>query len=156
MQVSVTALNCHTCGASNDVDGDRFRCEYCGTTNLVTATVCAFYGRAAAQYSGPHQLISVVTGLAHALERIRSYTSRQIQSLTDDLTSLQNDESAIQQAVVHCEKKQEIAYSCSREAWANLLPLLLSSIAICVVIWAYYYKPGLLVGAAILLVIAAF
>lgn len=156
MQVSVTSLNCHTCGAPNDVDGDRFLCEYCGTTNAVTATVRAFYGRASAHYSGPHQLISVVTGLAHAIERIRSYTARQIQSVTNDLTSLQKDESAIQEAVAECTENRAKAFSSRSEAWKNLLPLLYLAIAVAVLTWAYHYHPGFLVIAVILLVVAAF
>ena len=156
MQVSVASLNCHTCGAPNDVDGDRFRCDYCGTTNTITATVRAFYGRAASHYSGPHQLVSVLTGLAHAIERIRSYTARQVQSVTNDLTSLQKDESAIQKAVDQCAQDRAKALTSRSKAWENLLPVLYLAIAIGVLTWAYHYHPGLLVGAVVLLVIAAF
>lgn len=94
MDAAVTSLKCHTCAAPQTVEGVRFTCGYCGTTNIITAVLQSFFLRASHQSANPDSY-SAVTNLVHTLTRIRSYTSNQISAISADLASLLEDEERI-------------------------------------------------------------
>ena len=139
----VTSLKCHTCGAPSPVAGDQFNCAYCGTANIVTPMLQSFYRRALPQSTPGSRNLAAVTDLAHAIGRIRSYTSKQIKTITEDLESLRRDEDRTKRSLSDNRKSRDSADVLRQKAWSQFWPHFWLAIFAGGVVWAHFHPDPL-------------
>ena len=157
------ALKCHTCGAPATVDQRTFNCPYCGSINVISKLVDEFHHRANATANLCTSDVTDVTGLVHAIEKLRSFTSNEIDALSSDLKSLEVDEARGQSMIKKCETVAIQAVLEKTNAWESFwvaLPTAVPSLFILAAVIGLVFdgvrftvEPSWIYGAFVILLI---
>jgi hypothetical protein len=98
--MATVSISCHSCGAPHSTGRvTEFVCEYCETTNIVNSEFRGFIDRHETFFSGPARLVDPLVGLVHTLQRVRSFTTRDINKIRSDVHGFEREEAEAEKRV---------------------------------------------------------